>query len=274
MKKNVNTFLNAKGKRKISMLTAYDYSMAKIIDEAGVDSILVGDSLGNVMLGYDTTLAVTVDDMIHHAKAVVRGAKEAMVIVDLPFMSYQTNAYDALVNAGRIMKESGASGVKIEGGIEIYEQVKSIVDAGIPVCGHLGLTPQSVNAFGGYKVQANTKEKAAKLISDAKALQDAGVFAVVLECVPGEIAKLVTEALVIPTIGIGAGHNCDGQVLVSHDMFGMFNDYTPKFVKKYANGYEILSDAVKSYITEINDGSFPLEEHEFKMKKETIDKLY
>ncbi|MBQ5849671.1 MAG: 3-methyl-2-oxobutanoate hydroxymethyltransferase, partial [Lachnospiraceae bacterium] len=236
MKNTVLTFKKAKEDGiKLSMLTAYDYSTAKLIDEAGVNSILVGDSLGNVMLGYEDTISVTMEDMIHHAAAVARGAKNALVVVDMPFMSYQTSVYDAVVNAGRLMKEGRAGAVKLEGGIEVCEQIRAIVNAGIPVCAHLGLTPQSINAFGGFKVQGKTEAAAKKLLSDAKAVQEAGAFAVVLEAVPAKLAELITKELDIPTIGIGAGNQCDGQVLVYQDMLGMFSDFTPKFVRRFAD---------------------------------------
>ena len=212
MKNTVLTFKQAKEKgEKLSMLTSYDYSTAKLVDEAGVNSILVGDSLGNVVLGYEDTISVTMEDMIHHSAAVARGAKNALVVCDMPFMSYQTSVYDAVVNAGRLMKEGRAGAVKLEGGREVCPQIKAIVDAGIPVCAHLGLTPQSINAFGGFKVQGKTEAAARKLLEDAKAVEEAGAFAVVLECVPSKLAELVTKELSIPTIGIGAGNVCDGR---------------------------------------------------------------
>ena len=266
MKNTVTTFQQMKEKgEKISMLTAYDYSTAKLVDEAGVNSILVGDSLGNVMLGYEDTIAVTVEDMIHHGRAVAKGAKNALVVVDMPFMSYQTSVYDAVVNAGRIMKETHCGAVKLEGGAVVCPQIKAIVDASIPVCAHLGLTPQSINAFGGFKVQGKTVEAAQKLIDDAKAVEAAGAFAVVLECVPAKLAKLVSEAVSIPTIGIGAGNGCDGQVLVYADMLAMFSDFCPKFVRKFANVGEIMSQAFKDYDAAVKDGSFPAEEHTYKI---------
>lgn len=275
MKNTVTTFQQMKEKgEKISMLTAYDYSTAKLVDEAGVNSILVGDSLGNVMLGYEDTIAVTVEDMIHHGRAVAKGAKNALVVVDMPFMSYQTSVYDAVVNAGRIMKETHCGAVKLEGGAVVCPQIKAIVDASIPVCAHLGLTPQSINAFGGFKVQGKTVEAAQKLIDDAKAVEAAGVFAVVLECVPAKLAKLVSEAVSIPTIGIGAGNGCDGQVLVYADMLAMFSDFCPKFVRKFANVGEIMSQAFKDYDAAVKDGSFPAEEHTYKIDDEVIEKLY
>lgn len=275
MKNTVVTFQEMKEKgEKISMLTAYDYSTAKLEDEAGVNSILVGDSLGNVILGYEDTISVTMEDMIHHGAAVARGAKEALVIIDMPFMSYQTSVYDAVVNAGRLMKEGRAGAVKLEGGIEVCPQIKAIVDAGIPVCAHLGLTPQSINAFGGFRVQGKTEAAARKLIDDALAVQEAGAFAVVLEGIPKKLAELVTTKLTIPTIGIGAGNGCDGQVLVYQDMLGMFSDFTPKFVKRYADIGEIMKIAFTEFIEEIQSGEFPGEEHEYKMDDDIIDKLY
>ena len=275
MKNTVTTFQQMKEKgEKISMLTAYDYSTAKLVDEAGVNSILVGDSLGNVMLGYEDTIAVTVEDMIHHGKAVAKGAKNALVVVDMPFLSYQTSVYDAVVNAGRIMKETHCGAVKLEGGAVVCPQIKAIVDASIPVCAHLGLTPQSINAFGGFKVQGKTVEAAQKLIDDAKAVEEAGAFAVVLECVPEKKKKLVSESVSIPTIGIGAGNGCDGQVLVYADMLAMFSDFCPKFVRKFANVGEIMSQAFKDYDAAVKDGSFPSEEHTYKIDEEVIEKLY
>ena len=236
MKNTVVTFQEAKDKgEKLSMLTAYDYSTARLIDEAGVNAILVGDSLGMVVLGYEDTLSVTMEDMIHHSAAVARGIKDTLLITDMPFMSYQTSVYDAVVNAGRLMKEGRAQAVKLEGGKEVCPQIKAIVDASIPVCAHLGLTPQSVNAFGGFKVQGKSEEAARKILEDAKAVEEAGAFAVVLEGIPSKLAALVTKELTIPTIGIGAGRDCDGQVLVYQDLLGMFTDFTPKFVKRYAN---------------------------------------
>lgn len=275
MKNTVLTFKQAKEKGdKLSMLTAYDYSTAKLIDEAGVNSILIGDSLGNVILGYEDTISVTMEDMIHHSAAVARGAKNALVICDMPFMSYQTSVYDAVVNAGRLMKEGRAQAVKLEGGKEVCPQVKAIVDAGIPVCGHLGLTPQSINAFGGFKVQAKTEAAAKKLIEDAKALEEAGAFAMVLECVPAKIAEIVTKAVSIPTIGIGAGNVCDGQVLVYQDMLGMFSDFTPKFVKRFADIGTVMREAFAAYDSEVKAGIFPEEKHEYTVSDDVLEKLY
>ncbi len=275
MKNTIITFKQSKQQgNKISMLTAYDYSTAKLMDEAGINAILVGDSLGNVVLGYEDTLSVTMEDMIHHGAAVARGAKNAMVVVDMPFMSYQTSVYDAVVNAGRLMKEGRASAVKLEGGKEVCPQVKAITEAGIPVMGHLGLTPQSINALGGHRVQGKTQQAAQKLLDDARALQEAGAFAVVLECVPEKLAEKVTKELEIPTIGIGAGAGCDGQVLVYQDMLGMFSDFTPKFVKKFANVGQVMKEAFKNYIDEMQQGSFPSQEHCYSIDDDIIEKLY
>lgn len=275
MKNTVLTFAKAKKENtKISMLTAYDYSTAKLINDAGINSILVGDSLGNVVLGYEDTVSVTMEDMIHHTAAVSRGAKDALVVADMPFMSYQTSVYDAVVNAGRLMKEGRANAVKLEGGKEVCPQIKAIVDAGIPVCAHIGLTPQSVNAFGGHRVQGKTQETAQKLIDDALAVQQAGAFAVVIEAVPEKLATLVTEKLDIVTIGIGAGNGCDGQVLVYQDMLGMFSDFTPKFVKRYGEIGASMKEAFKAYISEIDAGLFPAAEHGYGISNEVIEKLY
>lgn len=275
MKNTTTSIMQMKNSgHKISMLTAYDYTTARLLDEAGVNTILVGDSLGNVILGYEDTISVTVEDMIHHSAAVARGAKNALVVTDLPFMSYQTSVYDAVVNAGRLMKEGRAGAVKLEGGKEVCPQIKAIVSAGIPVVAHLGLTPQSINTFGGFKVQGKTEAAAKKLIEDAKAVEEAGAFLLVLECVPAKLAKLVTESINIPTIGIGAGAGCDGQVLVIYDMLGIFSDFKPKFVKHFANAGDVIREAVKTYIAEIDDGTFPAEEHCYKIDDEVIDKLY
>jgi len=275
MKKTVLTFADAKAKgEKLTMLTAYDYSTAKLIDEAGVDSILVGDSLGNVILGYEDTLSVTMEDMIHHGAAVSRGAKEALVVIDMPFMSYQTSVYDAVVNAGRLMKEGRAQAVKLEGGKEVCPQIKAITEAGIPVVAHIGLTPQHINAFGGFKVQGKSEAAAKKFIEDALAVEEAGAFAVVFECVPEKLATLATEKLSIPTIGIGAGAGCDGQVLVYADMLGMFSDFTPKFVKRYAETGKIMTEAFKGYISEVKAGTYPEAKHTYAINDDVIEKLY
>lgn len=264
MKNTAVTFKNAKQKgEKLSMLTAYDYTTASLVDSAGINAILVGDSLGMVMLGYEDTLSVTMEDMIHHSKAVARGAKNTLVVTDMPFMSYQTSVYDAVINAGRLMKEGRAGAVKLEGGAEFAEHISTIVKASIPVMGHIGLTPQSVNAFGGFKVQGKTNEAAQKLIDDAKALEKAGVFAIVVECVPAELGKAITEAVSVPVIGIGAGKYCDGQVLVYQDMLAMYDKMKPKFVKAYANIGEQMIEAFKAYDSEVKSGAFPTDEHSF-----------
>ena len=275
MKNTAVTFKQAKEKNeKLTMLTAYDYSTAKIIDEAGINGILVGDSLGMVCLGYEDTLSVTMEDMIHHTRAVSRGVKNTLVVADMPFMSYQTSVYDAVVNAGRLIKEGRAHVVKLEGGIEVCDKIEAIVKASIPVMAHIGLTPQSVNAFGGFKVQGKDEEAAKNLIEAALAVEKAGAFAVVLECVPAKLAAIITEKLSIPTIGIGAGAQCDGQILVYQDMLGMYSDFTPKFVKKYETLGAKMNVAFKKYIEEVKDGVFPAEEHSFKINDEVIEKLY
>ncbi len=259
---------------KAVMVTAYDYTTAKIMDESGVNMILVGDSLGMTMLGYEDTLSVTMEDMIHHSAAVARGTKEAFLVTDMPFMSYQTSVYDAVVNAGRLMKEGRANAVKLEGGSEFVPHVKAIVNASIPVVGHIGLTPQSVNAFGGFKVQGKDEEAAKKLIADAKALEAAGACMIVMECVPAKLAKLITEELSIPTIGIGAGRDCDAQVLVYQDLLAMYGGFRPKFVKVFANVGEQMREGMKSYIEETKSGAFPAEQHCFQIEDSVIEKLY
>lgn len=275
MKKTILDFKKAKeNNERISMLTAYDYSSAKLIDEAGIDAILIGDSLGMVSLGYEDTLSVTMEDMIHHTKAVARATKNALVVADLPFMSYQTSVYDAVYNAGRLIKEGRAHAVKLEGGIEMCDRIEAIVKSSIPVMAHIGLTPQSVNALGGFKVQGKDEKAAKALIEAAKAVEKAGAFAVVLECVPAKLAEIVTKELNIPTIGIGAGAQCDGQVLVYQDMIGMFSGFTPKFVKKYANIGDTMKEAFEEYNKEVKNGSFPSQEHTFKISEDVIEKLY
>lgn len=259
---------------KISMLTSYDYATACLVDQAGLDMILVGDSLGNVVLGYENTLSVTMDDMIHHTRAVVRGTKNAMVVGDMPFLSYHITTTEAVRNAGRIIQEGGAQAVKLEGGVERVDTVKAILDAQIPVMGHIGLTPQSVNQFGGFKVQGKDLETARKLIEDARALDKAGVFSIVLECVPAALAQRITEEISVPTIGIGAGPYCDGQVLVVNDMLGMSSGHIPKFVKKYVNLQPVIVEALKAYKQEVEDGSFPGSEHCFTIADDVLDKLY
>ena len=275
MKQTVATFQEAKqNQKKLTMLTAYDYSTAKLFDEAGIDSLLVGDSLGMVMLGYEDTLSVTMEDMLHHCKAVARGAKQAMVICDLPFLSYQTSVYDAVKNAGRLLQEGRAQAVKLEGGADMCPQIRAIVQASIPVMGHLGLTPQSVHAFGGFRVQGKTEDAAQKLIDDARRVEEAGAFALVLECVPAKLAQRISQMVSIPTIGIGAGAGCDGQVLVYQDMLGMYSDFTPKFVKRFGDVGACIQDAVRQYIQEVRSGGFPAEEHSFSIADSVIEKLY
>lgn len=275
MKNTAATFAAAKAKgEKLSMLTAYDYSTAKLEDESGINGILVGDSLGNVVLGYEDTVSVTMDDMIHHGAAVARGAKNALVVVDMPFMSYEVTVEEAVRNAGRLMKEGRAGAVKLEGGVRVAEQIRAIVKAGIPVMGHIGLTPQSINVFGGFKVQGKSEEAARALLADAKAVEEAGAFAVVIEAVPAALAQMITDAVSIPTIGIGAGAGCDGQILVYQDMLGMFSDFTPKFVKRYANVGEVMREAFANYAAEVASGAFPTEEHTYKIKDDVLEKLY
>lgn len=263
-----------KAKQKFSMLTSYDYPTARMVDEAGIDIILVGDSLGNAVLGYENTLAVTMDDMIHHTKAVARAAQRAMVVGDMPFLSYHISNTEAVRNAGRFIQEGGAQTVKIEGGVERVDTIKAILDAQIPVMGHIGLTPQSVHKFGGFKVQGKDLETANKLIADAKALEKAGVFSIVLEMVPTPLAKKITEEISVPTIGIGAGHYCDGQVLVVNDLLGIYGGFTPKFAKKYANLQPQIMAALQEYKKEVEEGSFPGEEHGFGMSDEVLERLY
>lgn len=275
MKNTVSTFREQKAKgEKISMLTAYDYSTAKLMDEAGINGILVGDSLGMVMLGYEDTLPVTMEDMIHHTAAVCRGAKNTLVVGDMPFMSYQVSVEEAVYNAGRLMKEGRCQAVKLEGGASVCPQIRAITNASIPVMAHIGLTPQCINAFGGFKVQGKSEEAAKKLLEDAKAVEEAGAFAVVLECVPAKLAELISKSISIPTIGIGAGAGCDGQILVYQDMLGLFSDFTPKFVKKYANVGEMMTQAFRDYIADVQEGSFPAPEHTFAISEDVIKKLY
>ena len=259
----------------ITMITAYDVAMARNVNEAGVDMILVGDSVGNVMLGYNSTVPVTMDEMIHHTKAVMRGNKTALVVGDMPFMSYQASIADGMYNAARFLKETGCTAVKLEGGSEVCELVQKLTTAGIPVVAHIGLTPQSVNQLGGFKVQGKDVGAAQKLIEDAKALEAAGAFACVLECVPAALASKITKELTtMATIGIGAGNGCDGQVLVCNDLLGISNGFCPKFVKKYADLHSITVNAVKTYINEVKDRSFPAPEHTFKIEDSVLEKLY
>ncbi len=258
---------------KIVMLTAYDYPSARLVEEAGVPLILVGDTLGMVVLGYDTTVPVTMDDMLHHVKAVVRGTKRALVVADMPFMSYQTSAEDALRNAGRFLQEAGAQAVKLEGGVDMAPTVRRIVDAGIPVMGHIGLTPQSVHQFGGWKVQGKTPQGAVRLMNDALALEQAGAFAIVLELVPAPLARLITQRLGVPTIGIGAGADCDGQVQVYHDLLGLFAGFVPKHTRRYAEIGEAVRDALAAYAADVREGRFPTEEQSFSMDERALAEL-
>ena len=274
MKNTVSTLLEQKQSGdRITMLTAYDSTTAAVMDECGVNAILVGDSLGMVMLGYENTLPVTMEDMIHHTAAVSRGARNAFIVSDMPFMSYQTDVRDAVINAGRLVKEGGANAVKLEGGAEVCQQIRAIVNASIPVVAHLGLTPQSVNAFGGFKVQGKSLDKARKLISDALKIQEAGACAVVLEGIPSKLAEIITQKLVIPTIGIGAGSGCDGQVLVYQDMLGLTTGHTPKFVKRFADVGALMRKGISEYISETKSGAFPSEEHTYSVEKAVIEQL-
>jgi 3-methyl-2-oxobutanoate hydroxymethyltransferase len=258
---------------KIVMMTAYDYPTARLVDEAGADMILVGDTLGMVVLGYDSTLPVTMEDMIHHTRAAVRGAKHAMVVGDMPFMSYQTGWQDAMKNAARFLQETNCGAVKLEGGVRSAETVKRLVDAGIPVMGHIGLTPQSVNQVGGWKVQGKTPAAAVQLMHDAQALEQAGAFAIVLELVPAPLAQILTSRLSVPTIGIGAGVHCDGQVQVFHDLLGMFDQFSPKHAHRYAEAGELIKDAVARYAADVRSGAFPTAKESFKMDPAALAEL-
>ena len=264
--------MKRRGKR-IAMITAYDYTSSRIVESAGVDIILVGDSLGQVVLGYDSTVPVTMEDMLHHIKAVVRGTEKVHIVGDLPFMSYQASRSDAIRNAGRILKEGGAQSVKLEGGRHVAKTMRRIVQAGIPVMGHIGLTPQAVNQLGGYRIQGRTTKAAVELIEDAKAVEDAGAYSIVLEGVPSQLAQLVTERLSIPTIGIGAGIHCDGQVQVFHDMMGLYTDFTPKHARKYAHLAELMNGAVSEYIEDVRNRSFPSEDESFTLSPEVLAEL-
>ena len=264
MKNTVTTFRKAKEEgRRLSMLTAYDYSTAQLMDEAGIEGLLVGDSLGMTMLGYDDTLPVTMDDMVHHARAVARGAREALVVADMPFMSYHLSPAQAVENAGRLVKEGGAQAVKLEGGAQFCAEVEAIVRASVPVMGHIGLTPQSINAFGGFKVQGKSAEAAQRIVDDARALEAAGAFSIVLECIPAKLAEIVTAAVSVPTIGIGSGAGCDGQILVYQDMLGMYADLAPKFAKRFAEAGQLMTQAFEDYRAEVQARSFPSPEHAF-----------
>lgn len=274
-KVTVNTIKEKKLKQeKLTMITAYDYPSARLVEDSGIDMILVGDSLGMTVLGYDTTLPVTMDEIVYHTKAVTRGVDQTFVVGDMPFMSYHRSLHETLGNAGRLLQEGGAQAVKLEGGKERATTVKALSDAGIPVLGHIGLTPQSVHSLGGYKVQGRDEEQAEKLLQDAKALEEAGAFALVLECIPAELAKKISQALSIPTIGIGAGVDCDGQVLVWHDLLGITAGKKPRFVKQYAELHANILEALKTYKGEVEGGQFPQKEHTFGMRKESITKLY
>ncbi|MDI6710660.1 MAG: 3-methyl-2-oxobutanoate hydroxymethyltransferase [Thermoanaerobacterales bacterium] len=259
--------------RPVTMLTAYDFPLARLVDEAGIDVILVGDSLGNVVLGYETTVPVTMDDMVHHVRAVARGVRRALVVADMPFLSYQVSVEDALRNAGRLLQEGGAHAVKIEGGAAVLDVVRALVGAGIPVMGHLGLTPQSVHQLGGFKVQARDAAAANRLLDEARALEEAGIFALVLECIPAPLARMVTGALGVPTIGIGAGPDCDGQVLVTHDLLGLTGGRVPRFVKQYADLRARMLAAVGAYRDEVVARLFPGPEHTFGMPEDEIERL-
>lgn len=260
--------------KKITMLTAYDYPSAKLVDQAGVDIILVGDSLGNVILGYDTTVPVTLDDMVYHTRAVTRAVKRALVVTDMPFLTYHGSIDATLANAGKIMQLGQAKAVKLEGGREIADTIRTLTSAGIPVMGHIGLTPQSVNQLGGFKVQGKSVEEARRLIEDAQILQEAGCFAIVLEGIPGKLAKVITESVTIPTIGIGAGIHCDGQVLVYHDMLGYGGERYPKFVKQYASIGATIQQAIQQYCLEVHEGRFPDDEHTYSINDEILASLY
>ncbi len=258
---------------KITMLTAYDYSAATLVDQAGIDTILIGDSLGNVMLGYESTVPVTMDEMIHHSKAVSRAVKNGFIISDMPFMSYHVSIEKAIENAGRFLKEANCDAVKLEGGSDMAPTVNAIVKAGIPVCGHLGLTPQTATMLGGYKVQGKDAESARKLIRSAKDLEDAGAFMIVFECIPDSLAARITRDLNIPIIGIGAGPACDGQVLVYHDLLGLYEKFTPKFVKQYLNLAPMIKEAIKQYKRDVESGEFPGPDHVFRMDQGEAEKL-
>jgi len=274
MRITINQIKDMKQKgEKIAMLTAYDYSTAKIVDEVGIPLILVGDSLGMVVLGYESTIPVTMEEMLHHTKAVVRGTKQAMVIGDMPFMTYHISVDDALKNAARFIQEAGAQAIKLEGGVTVAEKVRRIVECGIPVMGHIGLTPQSIHQFGGFKVQGRSPEAAVKMLKDAQALEEAGAFAIVLETVPTPLAILITQKISIPTIGIGAGIGCDGQVQVINDILGSFADFVPKHAKQYAKLTDIMSNAITEYYNEVKVGTFPTDKQSFSMDESILAEL-
>ena len=275
MKRTVSTLLDMKKNgEKITQLTCYDYSTALLMNEAGIDTILVGDSLGMTMQGYDTTLPVTMEEMITYGRSVVRGAKDIFVIMDMPFMSYQVSVAQAVENAGRLIKETGANAVKLEGGAAVKEQIKAIVDSGIPVCAHIGMTPQSVNVFGGFKVQGKGEANAERVLQDAFDVQEAGAFMCVLECVPPKLAELISKKVDMITIGIGASNKCDGQVLVYQDLLDMYEKMKPKFVKHFAHVGEAMKEGFRAYDAEVKAGTYPAEEHTFKISDEVLDRLY
>jgi 3-methyl-2-oxobutanoate hydroxymethyltransferase len=274
MRITINQIKEMKQKgEKIAMLTAYDYSTARIVDEVGIPLILVGDSLGMVVLGYESTIPVTMEDMLHHTKAVVRGTKQAMVIGDMPFMTYHISVDDALYNAARFIQEAGAQAVKLEGGVTVEEKVRRIVECGIPVMGHIGLTPQSIHQFGGFKVQGKTREAAARLLADARALEEAGAFAVVLETIPAQLARIITQKIAIPTIGIGAGIDCDGQVQVINDILGSYTEFVPKHAKQYVKLTDIIRNAVTQYQNEVKAGAFPTDKQSSSIDESLLAKL-
>lgn len=274
MKNTAASFGTAKERgEKLAMLTAYDYATAKLVDQAGINGILVGDSLGMVMLGYDSTLPVTMDDMLHHTKAVARGAKDALVVADLPFMAYHVSAQQAVENAGRLVQEGGAQAVKLEGGAAFCNEVRAITRASIPVMGHLGLTPQSINQLGSFRVQGKSAAAAQRLLDDARALEQAGAFAIVLECIPAPLAARITDAVSVPTIGIGAGAGCDGQILVYQDMLGLYGELAPKFVKRYAGIGQAMTDAFRQYADEVRRGAFPAAAQSYHMDEALLETL-
>jgi 3-methyl-2-oxobutanoate hydroxymethyltransferase len=274
MRATIQELKEARGRGdKIVMMTAYDYTSARILESAGIELILVGDSLGQVVLGYDSTLPVTMEEMLHHTRAVVRGTHRAHIVVDMPFLSYQADVADAVRNAGRFLKEGGAQSVKVEGGRHVAETVRRIVQSGIPVMGHIGLTPQAVNQLGGYRVQGRSAKAAAELLEDATALEEAGVYSIVLECVPAPLAGLVTQRASVPTIGIGAGVNCDGQVQVFHDLLGLFSDFVPKHARRYAELAEVIKQAAAAYASDVRAGAFPTEKESYSMKQTVLDEL-
>ncbi len=270
----INDIKNAKKEhRKLTMVTAYDYPFGLMADEAGIDIVLVGDSLGMVVMGLDGTVAVTMEDMLHHIKAVVRGCKNALVVGDMPFMSYNTSIRDAIINSGRMLKEGGCDVIKLEGGTDFVPAIEAIVKAGIPVQGHIGLTPQTASALGGFKMQGRDAKAAKRIVDDAKAIEDAGVFSIILEAVPAPLGKIIAETVQVPVIGIGAGSDVDGQVLVTHDMIGLFDKFVPKFVKQYTKIRPVIIDALKEYKKDVIETGFPAAEHSFSMSDEALEQL-